>query len=67
MHSNKHKRQETQRIFLGKKHKGENPETSSEIEWAPIVAVKPENKKDDLHIFSLSLSLMRPNEWVCVW
>ena len=42
-HNNKHKRQETEIIFLCGKHKGENPTTSSEIESA--LKVKLENIK----------------------
>ena len=62
--------------FLRGNHKIENPATFSEIEWAPMAAVKLENRKYDLHsLFSLSLtlerdsplSLMHPSEWVCVW
>ena len=55
MHNNKHKRQETQKKFPRGNHKGENPATSSEIEWAPMVAVKPKDRKDDLQqLFSLT-------------
>ena len=54
MHNNKHKRQETQIIFLVETINGENPATSSEIELAP--KVKPENIKI-ISTASVSLSL----------
>ena len=54
MHNNKHKKKETKNFPQGN-HKGENPTTSSKIEWAPMAAVKPKDKKDDLQqLFSLT-------------
>ena len=54
MHNNKQNRQGTQNFPQGN-HKGENPATSFEIEWAPMAAVKPKNiKMISNNLFSLS-------------
>ena len=72
MHSNKHKRRDTKNFPRGN-HKGENPATSSEIEWAPTAAIKPKDKKDDLQqLFSVSFSntsslTHAPQLSECVW
>ena len=69
MHNNKTQDTRDTKNFPQGNHKGENPATSSEIEWAPKVATKKPKTKDDLQqLFSLSLertspfSLMCPNE-----
>ena len=71
MHSNKTKETRDTKNFPRGNDKGENPTTSSEIECAPMAAVKPENiNMISNNLFSLSLSLeiasplslMRPNE-----
>ena len=45
MHNNKTQETRDTKIFPRGNHSGENPTTSSKIEWAPMVVVKPENIK----------------------
>ena len=45
MHNNKSQETRDKKNFSWRNHKGENPATSSKIEWAPIVVVKPKNIK----------------------
>ena len=45
MHRNQSQETIDIRYFPRGNHKGENPTTSSEIEWAPIEKVRPENTK----------------------
>ena len=52
-------------FILGETINGEKPTTYLEIESVP--KVKPKNSKMISYSNSLSLSLMCPNEWVCVY
>ena len=74
MHMNQSQETRDIKNFPRWNHKGENPTTSSETEWAPMVAVKPKDIKYDFQqLFSLSLlrdillsHSCSPVEWVCV-
>ena len=48
MHNNQSQETMDTNIFPWGNHKGENPTTFSEIEWAPMAAVKPKDRKYDL-------------------
>ena len=55
MHNNKTQETRDTNTFPWGNHKGENPATSLQIEWAPIAVVKPENIKM-ISTASISLS-----------